>query len=61
MASPLAKVLGREHKVDLAQIRGTGPDNRIIRDDVLEFVGKFSHSPFIFFLCGIVVLCSVVS
>lgn len=39
-ASPLAKVLGREHGVDLSQISGTGPSNRVIRDDVLEFVGN---------------------
>ena len=33
-ASPLARRLAEEHQLDIAQIRGTGPDGRIIRDDV---------------------------
>ncbi|MBM3235268.1 2-oxo acid dehydrogenase subunit E2 [Candidatus Poribacteria bacterium] len=37
-ASPLAKRLALEHGIDLATIAGTGPDGRIVRDDVLKAV-----------------------
>lgn len=37
----MAKALGREHNIDLSQVSGTGPDNRVIRDDVLEFIGIY--------------------
>ena len=33
-ASPLARRLARERGVDLAGVRGTGPDGRIVADDV---------------------------
>jgi len=33
-ASPLARRLARERGIDLAQIRGTGPDGRIVAEDV---------------------------
>ncbi len=33
-ASPLARRIARERGVDLAQLRGTGPDGRIVADDV---------------------------
>src|SRR5881392_4240775 len=33
-ASPLARRLARERGVDLAQVRGTGPDGRIVAEDV---------------------------
>jgi pyruvate dehydrogenase E2 component (dihydrolipoamide acetyltransferase) len=33
-ASPLARRLAREHGVDLAEIRGTGPEGRITKEDV---------------------------
>ena len=36
--SPLARHIAAEHNLDLAQIHGTGPGGRIIRDDVLEVV-----------------------
>lgn len=44
-ASPLAKSLGRQHNIDVSQIRGTGPSNRVIRDDVLEFVAQQKEKP----------------
>lgn len=34
MASPLAKRLANEHGLDLASIKGTGPNGRIVRADV---------------------------
>jgi pyruvate dehydrogenase E2 component (dihydrolipoamide acetyltransferase) len=33
-ASPLARRIARERGVDLAQLRGTGPDSRIVAEDV---------------------------
>lgn len=37
-ASPLAKRIAREEGVSIAQITGTGPHGRVLKDDVLEFV-----------------------
>ncbi len=36
-ASPLAKRLAKEEGVSLAQITGTGPHGRIVKDDILNF------------------------
>jgi pyruvate dehydrogenase E2 component (dihydrolipoamide acetyltransferase) len=33
-ASPLARRIARERGIDLAQIRGTGPDGRVVAEDV---------------------------
>ena len=35
-ASPLARRLAKEHGLDLSSILGSGPDGRIVRDDVLQ-------------------------
>ena len=35
-ASPLARRLAKEHGIDLNAIAGSGPDGRIVRDDVLQ-------------------------
>lgn len=35
-ASPLARRLAKEHGIDLSLIAGSGPDGRIVRDDVLQ-------------------------
>ena len=35
-ASPLARRLAKEHGVDLSSVAGSGPDGRIVRDDVLQ-------------------------
>lgn len=37
MASPAAKRIAREKGVDLALVRGTGPDGRIVEGDILAF------------------------
>ncbi len=39
-ASPLARKLAQELGVDLTQIRGTGPDGRIVRRDVEAFAAQ---------------------
>ena len=36
-ASPVAQRLAQERGIDLSQIQGTGPGNRITKDDVLAF------------------------
>ncbi|HEY7848903.1 MAG TPA: dihydrolipoamide acetyltransferase family protein [Ktedonobacterales bacterium] len=45
--SPLARHIAAEHNLDLAQIQGTGPGGRIIRDDVLEALqsGQAGQAP----------------
>lgn len=40
IASPLAKSLAREKGIDLTHVTGTGPNNRIIKADVLEFTRR---------------------
>jgi pyruvate dehydrogenase E2 component (dihydrolipoamide acetyltransferase) len=37
VASPLARRIAADKKIDLQQIRGTGPNGRIIQQDVLAF------------------------
>lgn len=37
-ASPVARRIAEEHNIDLAQIQGTGPKGRIVRDDIEDFL-----------------------
>ena len=37
-SSPLARRLARERGIDLAQVVGTGPDGRIVENDILDYV-----------------------
>jgi pyruvate dehydrogenase E2 component (dihydrolipoamide acetyltransferase) len=37
LASPVARQLARERGIDLAQVRGSGPEGRIEKEDVLAF------------------------
>ncbi|MDD2923442.1 MAG: dihydrolipoamide acetyltransferase family protein, partial [Anaerolineales bacterium] len=39
-ASPLAKKIARENKVDLSHIQGTGPGGRIVRRDIEKLVAS---------------------
>lgn len=41
-ASPAAKRLAKELSVDLAQVSGTGPEGRIVEDDVKRFAERTS-------------------
>lgn len=43
-ASPVARKIAEEHKVDLGDVTGTGPRGRITKEDVLEFVSKKQDS-----------------
>jgi len=42
-ASPLAKKIAREKNLDLSQIKGTGPDGRIEKKDVLVYLSSVSE------------------
>ena len=44
-ASPLAKRLAKEHGVDLSSLAGSGPDGRIVRDDVLQASAAVAEAP----------------
>ncbi len=37
-ASPLARKLAEEHRIDLGTVKGTGPEGRILKEDVLRAV-----------------------
>ncbi len=39
-ASPLAKSIAKEHAIDLSLVKGTGPQGRITKEDVLRVVEK---------------------
>ena len=39
-ASPLARKVARDKQLDIAQIKGTGPNGRIIEADVIAFAAK---------------------
>ena len=38
LASPAAKRMAREHDVNLTQVQGTGPEGRIVEEDVKRFI-----------------------
>jgi 2-oxoglutarate dehydrogenase E2 component (dihydrolipoamide succinyltransferase) len=43
-ASPLAQALADEAKLDLSQVKGTGPGGRITKDDVAGHLGRSSQT-----------------
>ena len=43
-ASPLAQALAEEAKLDLSQVKGTGPGGRITKDDVTGYLGQGSQT-----------------
>jgi len=45
IASPAAKRLAREHGVDLAKVKGTGPEGRIVEEDVKRFLEETGITP----------------
>jgi pyruvate dehydrogenase E2 component (dihydrolipoamide acetyltransferase) len=38
IASPAAKRLAREHRIDLSKVHGSGPEGRIVEDDVIRLI-----------------------
>lgn len=38
--APIAKKLAQEHGINLEEIKGTGPDGRIVKEDVLKMIEK---------------------
>jgi len=45
IASPAAKRLAMEHSIDLTQIRGSGPDGRIVEEDVRGLIEEMRTRP----------------
>ncbi len=43
--SPLVRRLARENNIDLSQVRGTGMEGRITKDDVLNYLTQRSAAP----------------
>jgi pyruvate dehydrogenase E2 component (dihydrolipoamide acetyltransferase) len=43
--SPVAKKLAQEHGIDVGTLRGTGPEGRIVREDVELAIVAMSHEP----------------
>lgn len=55
LASPAAKALASERGIDLGAIKGSGPNGRIVKEDVLNFKGsvyKMADRGFLFELCS---------
>lgn len=44
-ASPLVRRLAAEHGIDLNQVRGTGPGGRIVKEDIMPYVGRPAAVP----------------
>jgi pyruvate dehydrogenase E2 component (dihydrolipoamide acetyltransferase) len=45
IASPAAKRLAREYSVDLSIVKGSGPEGRIVEEDVKQIIEKGSTTP----------------
>jgi len=45
LASPAARRLAREHGIDLAAVKGSGPGGKITEQDVLDFLRKRPEGP----------------
>jgi pyruvate dehydrogenase E2 component (dihydrolipoamide acetyltransferase) len=44
LASPAAKRLAKEHSVDLSLVKGSGPEGRIVEEDVRKFIEETSEA-----------------
>jgi pyruvate dehydrogenase E2 component (dihydrolipoamide acetyltransferase) len=44
-ASPLAKKIAQEHSIDLTKIKASGPEGRIVKEDVLAYIEERSKHP----------------
>ncbi|HET8656909.1 MAG TPA: 2-oxoglutarate dehydrogenase complex dihydrolipoyllysine-residue succinyltransferase, partial [Longimicrobiaceae bacterium] len=43
--SPAARAIAGEHGIDLAEVRGTGPNGRVTKEDVLQIVEQRTRPP----------------
>jgi 2-oxoglutarate dehydrogenase E2 component (dihydrolipoamide succinyltransferase) len=44
-SSPLVRRIAKEHQVDISQIRGTGINGRVTKDDILGFIARGAPAP----------------
>ena len=44
-ASPLARTLAKDNKIDLSLVKGTGPVGRIVKDDVANYLERSNDAP----------------
>ncbi|KAJ3174506.1 pyruvate dehydrogenase complex dihydrolipoamide acetyltransferase component (E2) [Geranomyces variabilis] len=44
-ASPMAKTLAAEKGIDLSTVKGTGPDGRIVKEDILNYKAPAAAAP----------------
>ena len=44
-ASPVAKKLAEEHGIDINALTGTGPEGRIVREDVERAIAQKGREP----------------
>lgn len=42
LATPAVRAMVKEHKLDIKQIKGSGKDGRVMKEDVLNFMNKTS-------------------
>lgn len=45
LATPATRALAREHRIDLAAVRGSGRDGRVTKEDVVAFLGAVQPAP----------------
>ncbi|QFY63925.1 2-oxo acid dehydrogenase subunit E2 (plasmid) [Rhizobium grahamii] len=45
IASPAVRLFAREHGVDLRQVQGSGPANRVLREDVERWLARGPQAP----------------
>ena len=45
LASPVAKRMAKEHGVDLAAVKGSGPEGRIVQEDIERFLQSRRQAP----------------
>ncbi len=45
IASPLAKKIAREKGIDLALVTGTGPNGRVVEQDILDYAARQAAAP----------------
>ncbi len=43
--TPVARLVAAEHEVDLSQVRGSSPQGRVMKDDVLGYIGQNAARP----------------